>query len=67
MKQLLRFDAAAMRWFLLAAWLIIAAKCVAVAWAIQHWAVPVHPAWIVAPTLLMAALATVLWVAHRED
>lgn len=54
------------RWFLGVAWSAIAAKCVLVWWAIAHWQVPVHPLWIVAPTLLCAALATALWVTHRE-
>ncbi len=50
-----------------AAWFIIAAKCVLVWWAIGRWQVPVHPAWVIVPTLMMAALATVLWVTHREE
>lgn len=55
------------RWLMLGAWVLILAKCAAVWWAIGHWHVPVHPAWIIVPTLLMAALATVLWVTHEED
>jgi hypothetical protein len=57
----------AMRWFLAVAWAAILAKCAVVWWAIDHWRVPVHPAWIVGPTLAMALLATVLWLGHRED
>lgn len=49
------------------AWVLILAKCVLVWWAIGHWHVPLHPAWIVAPTLVFAALATALWVTHREE
>lgn len=56
-----------MRWILSLGWLLIAAKCVLVWWAIHRWSVPVHPAVIIVPTLMMAALATVLWLAHRED
>jgi hypothetical protein len=48
-------------------WPLVLGKCVAVWWAIDHWAVPVAPAWIIAPTLVFAALATVLWFAHREE
>jgi hypothetical protein len=29
--------------------------------------VPIAPAWIIAPTLVFAALATVFWFAHREE
>lgn len=48
------------------AWLLIAAKCVFVTWAARHWQAPVNPAWIVWPTLAFGALATGLWLAHRE-
>lgn len=50
-----------MRWFLAAAWVLIVAKCVLVAWAIDRWQVPIRPAWLIVPTLLFAALATVIW------
>lgn len=53
--------------FMVVAWVLILAKCVLVWWAIGHWHVPLHPAWIVAPTLVFAALATALWVTHREE
>ena len=56
-----------MRWFLGAAWILILVKCAIVWWAIGHWQVPVHPAWIVLPTLLFAALATVLGLAPHAD
>lgn len=56
-----------MRWFVSLAWVVILAKCVLVWWAIDHWNVPVHPAWIIGPTLGMAALATILWLGHVED
>jgi len=56
-----------MRWFLGAAWILILAKCELVWWAMTRWHVPFHPAWIIAPTLLLAALATVLWVAPHDD
>ncbi len=47
-------------------WVLIALKCVLVTWAIERWQVPVHPLWVVGPTLLFAGLVTVLWTAHRE-
>lgn len=58
---------AALRWFIPLAWVAILAKCAAVWWAIGHWHVPVHPAWVVVPTLGMAALATFLWLVHSEE
>lgn len=56
-----------MRWFLGVAWILILAKCTVIWWAIGHWNVPVHPAWIVLPTLLFAALATGLWLGAHEE
>lgn len=55
-----------MRWFLAGAWVLILAKCVAVAWAIDHWSVPIHAAWVVVPTLLIAILATGIWLGADE-
>lgn len=52
-----------MRWFLVGAWVLILAKCAVVAWAIERWNVPIHPAAIIVPTLLIAAVATALWLA----
>ncbi len=46
---------------ILAGWLVIVAKNLLVIWAIDHWAVPFHPYWINVPTILMAALATVVY------
>lgn len=56
-----------MRWFLGAAWLVILAKCMLVWWVIERWHVPIHPAWVIVPTLAMAALATSLWLGHPDD
>lgn len=56
-----------MRWFLGVAWLVILVKCVLVWWAMNHWHVPIHPAWVVVPTLMLAALATALWIAPHAD
>jgi uncharacterized membrane protein len=55
------------RWFVAVAWILIAAKCVVVWWAMQHWSVPFHPLWIVGPTLAFAALATAIWATHHAE
>ena len=46
---------------ILAGWLVIVIKCFVVLWAIDHWAVPFHPYWIIVPTILMAALCTAVY------
>jgi hypothetical protein len=56
-----------MRWFLAGAWMLILAKCVLIWWAIDHWSVPIHPAWVIVPTLLFAVLATGLWLGVHDD
>ncbi len=55
------------RRFMGIAWVVIAIKCVVIWWAMVHWHVPLHPMWIVGPTLVFASLASVLWVTHRPD
>jgi len=54
------------RWFLGVVWLVIALKCLVVGWAIPHYQVPIAPFVIIGPTLLFAAVATVLWLSHHE-
>ena len=44
-----------------AGWLLIVIKCFVIIWAINHWAVPIHPYWITVPTILMAALCTAVY------
>jgi hypothetical protein len=56
-----------MLWFLGVVWVLILAKCTLVWWAIGHWNVPIHPAWIVLPTLLFAVLATGLWLGLHDE
>jgi hypothetical protein len=46
---------------ILVAWAIIIAKCFVVAWAIDHYAIPIQPGWVVVPTLFMAAICTALY------
>lgn len=56
-----------LRWFMSALWLLIAVKCVVIWWASAHWHLPYHPLWVVAPTLVFAALVTVIWATHRAE
>lgn len=46
---------------ILVAWAIIIAKCFVVAWAIDRYAIPIEPGWVVVPTLFMAAICTALY------
>ena len=55
------------RWIMGVAWLLILVKCVIVWWAIDHWHMPFHAAWIIGPTLAFAALASLLWVTHARE
>ena len=49
------------RW-LLAGWVFITIKCTAIWWAIVTYYVPVHPMWLVGPTVLFGLLATALYI-----
>jgi len=55
------------RMFLAIGWVVIIAKCFAVPWALTRWQIPVHPAWVIGPTLLFAALVTALVLVHRWE
>jgi hypothetical protein len=55
------------RWWMAVAWVLIVVKCILVWWSIGHWQVPIHPLWIVAPTLIFAGLASLLWLTHEPD
>ena len=46
---------------ILIAWVIIVTKCFVVAWAIDRYAIPIHPGWVIVPTLFMAAICTALY------
>jgi len=48
-------------------WLVIIAKCLAVPWVVARWQVPIHPAWVIVPTLIFGALVTVVVVAWRKE
>lgn len=62
----LRAPSVRVRWFMAIAWSVIVLKCVFVSWAVDHWRMPFHAWWVVAPTLVFALLATGVWVVHRE-
>ena len=42
--------------------MIIIIKCAAVVWLFDHYNVPVNPLWVVAPTVIFAALITVVYL-----
>ena len=52
--------------FLICAWLLIAAKCALVAWAVSRWSVPVNAGWVIWPTVLFGLLATGLWLGRKR-
>ena len=53
--------------FFVCAWLLIAVKCVFVAWAVPHWNVPVNAGWVIWPTVLFGLLATGLWLGRERN
>jgi len=48
-------------------WAVIIAKCLAVPWVITRWQIPVHPGWVIVPTLLFAALVTLVILVWRGE
>jgi len=48
--------------WIIAGWVLILMKCTVLWWAINTYNVPIHPMWIVGPTVAFAALATALYV-----
>lgn len=49
---------------LMIGWLLIVIKCLVAPVVIAYWHIPVHPGWVVVPTLLFAVFVTVLVFAH---
>lgn len=45
-------------WF----WVVIAAKCAGVWWVMRHFRVPIHPLWVVVPTVMFAAVCTAVYI-----
>jgi hypothetical protein len=48
-----------------ACWILIAAKSVAVVWAVRHYHVPFSPLWVIGPTVAFAALCTGVYYWRR--
>lgn len=50
-------------------WILIALKCTALPSLFDRWEVPVHPGWVIVPTLIFGGLVTVLIAMHdwRKD
>lgn len=46
-------------------WALVLAKCLTISWAIRAYSVPIHPWWLIGPTLAFAALCT--WLYWRRD
>jgi hypothetical protein len=55
------------RWIMAVLWTVIVAKSIVVWWAVGYWQMPFHPLWIVAPTIVFAGLASVIWITHHEE
>lgn len=49
------------RW-IIAGWVLIIAKCVALWWLIDAYQVPIHPMWLVGPTVAFGLLATAVYI-----
>ncbi len=49
-----------------AGWLLIACKSAFIWWACAHYAVPVHPLSVIAPTIMFGLLCTVVYFGRRE-
>ena len=49
------------RW-IVAGWVLITLKCGLLWWAINAYQVPIHPLWLVVPTVAFGLLATALYI-----
>lgn len=50
------------QFWIIVGWVLIALKCVAIWWACNTYSVPIHPLWLIVPTVLFGLLATVVYV-----
>jgi hypothetical protein len=50
-----------------AGWLLIALKSVFIWWACARYSVPIHPLWIIAPTVMFGLLCTAVYFGRREE
>lgn len=48
--------------FLAACWVLIAAKVVVLPWLVARYHMPFNPLWVIAPTLVFAALGTAVYL-----
>jgi len=55
------------RLFLGIGWVVVVAKCLAVPWVIARWQIPIHPGWVIVPTLLFALLVTIVVLAANRE
>jgi hypothetical protein len=46
---------------LILCWVLIAIKSVVVIWAVRHYRIPFNPLWVIAPTVVFAALVTFVY------
>lgn len=54
------------RWLAIG-WALILVKCLLTPWAINHWNVPIHPGWVIWPTLGAAGFITLLVLLRRKS
>ena len=47
---------------LVVGWILIAAKCIVMWWAIEAYSVPIHPIWLAGPTIVFGLLVTALYI-----
>jgi hypothetical protein len=47
---------------LIACWVLIAMKSILAVWAVHRWHVPFNPLWVIAPTVMFAALCTAVYL-----
>ncbi len=45
-------------------WILIALKCTLLPSLFDRWHVPIHPGWVIVPTLIFGAVVTVLAATH---
>ena len=50
---------------LIVGWIVILAKCLATPMFITRWSIPIHPGWVIVPTLIFAGVVTFLALTHN--
>ena len=46
-------------------WALILIKSIAVWWACEKYAVPIHPLWVILPTMIFGVLCTTIYLQRR--